>query len=557
MRRLLMDGVIAAINARNSLYNGLTHYWKFEETTGNRVDLIGGNNLVPHGTTAPTSTAGKNGNAVLFDGSQAQYLDGAGIPLNTGSWTIACWVNFTNITGTQVFISENAGTGGTIDYEIWKYSDGQILAYLNATISAGSYTTVGANNIHCVVASYDAVGKRLYIHLDNNTHSADASSVTPRVSAGATFRVGKSLTSGYMTGWIDELAIWNRCLTAAEKTSWYNDGVGLFPPFSSATSWNETKLLPADLSDNGYSDIHVAPDVYFCSSFSRAVFTTDAPAIKIKVFSDYANNQAYDYNVIVDGVQKVAITPTALDYNSDVVVNLFSNSTKTVQIVSSTINALSRAAAGVYEPLCTGVFLYSVSVPAGYTFSIVTPTRPANRMVIYGDSIAVGGGATYPCYQGWGVLMRAYIPVAFEAWSVRELYEANTPTKRTALAAQIASFAPATVWLAIGTNDYGLSYWNATDFGTAYADLLDKLHAALPSAAIYAQTPIARTTETANSQGNTLPDYRAAIGTAVSTRAWSTLVDGTAWTIALADGLHPNAAGHAAYAAAVKTVLGV
>jgi lysophospholipase L1-like esterase len=77
----------------------------------------------------------------------------------------------------------------------------------------------------------------------------------------------------------------------------------------------------------------------------------------------------------------------------------------------------------------------------------------------------------------------------------------------------------------------------------------------MPSLAIYAQTPILKTSD------GSLGDYRAQIATAQSTRtAYCTLVDGTAilnGTTDLDDGVHPTTAGHAKYAAAVKTVLGL
>jgi hypothetical protein len=76
--------------------------------------------------------------------------------------------------------------------------------------------------------------------------------------------------------------------------------------------------------------------------------------------------------------------------------------------------------------------------------------------------------------------------------------------------------------------------------------------------AIYCQTPLVRSVESANGSGSTLGDYRTQIATAVSSRtAFATLVDGTAilTTADLDDGVHPTTAGHAAYAAYVGGVL--
>lgn len=58
--------------------------------------------------------------------------------------------------------------------------------------------------------------------------------------------------------------------------------------------------------------------------------------------------------------------------------------------------------------------------------------------------------------------------------------------------------------------------------------------------------------------GSTLPDYRTQIATAQNTRSeYCTLVDGTAISPELADGVHPTTAGQATYADYIKTVLGL
>src|SRR6185369_1627561 len=108
-----------------------------------------------------------------------------------------------------------------------------------------------------------------------------------------------------------------------------------------------------------------------------------------------------------------------------------------------------------------------------------------------------------------------------EGWGFRSLFDdANTSGLRNAFVSRIASYAPATIWIAIGTNDYGLNKWTPANFGTAYAATLDGLHAALPSARIICQTPIVRSVETANGFGNTLSDYRSQISTACNARSW-------------------------------------
>lgn len=223
----------------------------------------------------------------------------------------------------------------------------------------------------------------------------------------------------------------------------------------------------------------------------------------------------------------------------------------------SLVNGLQSYPAGEV----VGTFVQSLTANAPLT--PITPP-PSNRLLIYGDSISVGGNSSTPTRDGWVPLLRKGMwpdSVALEGWGHRSLWaDAATAPARAAFVAKLAAYAPARIWLAIGTNDYGLNKWSAASFGTAYAALLDGLHAALPSATIFCQTPLLRTTETANGSGSTLGDYRTQIATAVSTRtAYATLVDGTAimTTASLADGIHPTTAGHVLYASAVIAELGI
>jgi len=216
-----------------------------------------------------------------------------------------------------------------------------------------------------------------------------------------------------------------------------------------------------------------------------------------------------------------------------------------------------------------GTYTTRVRIPKSASYSVVLASPPADRLVVYGDSIASGGTATIGVRDAWPLLVRGDYSggVLVESWGYRSLYDdANTAGLRAAFVAQLVALCDGTssntLWLAIGTNDYGLSKWTAAAFGVAYAALLDDLHTALPALTIYCQTPLTRGTETANGSGSTLPEYRAEIATAVSTRgAYCTLVDGTTLTTYPgtdydADTIHLTTAGHASYKAAVKAVLG-
>lgn len=288
------------------------------------------------------------------------------------------------------------------------------------------------------------------------------------------------------------------------------------------------------------------------SAYASMDFTTDATLVEVTSYNTvYAINPSLArIGVIVDNVYFGESAASAV--GTTITRFTLPAGAKTVSFVAGFQS---------YASPVNGIFLAKVRGNAAMTQVNLTP---ASRIAVYGDSITAGAFADPVHEDGWAIqVRRAYAPdsLVIEAQGSRSLYDdCNTAPLRAAFVAKIVALAPARIWLAIGTNDYGLNKWSAASFGTAYAALLDDLHTALPSATIFAQTPLLRTTETANGSGSTLGNYRTQITTAVSTRtAYCTLVDGTAimTTASLTDGVHPSSAGHALYAAYAQTVLGI
>lgn len=299
---------------------------------------------------------------------------------------------------------------------------------------------------------------------------------------------------------------------------------------------------------------------YRLSPYARMRFTTDATSVDLDIVSDiYGTFTAYAHiGVIVNGAvhANIAATQAAMKRYTQ---SLPAGSAKTVELVWG---LQSRPSATVL-----GTFIKMVAFPQNTNTSLAS--APAgSKLLIYGDSIAVGANATNPDTEGWPYLISAQWSgqTIVEAFGYRSLYDdAVDSSARATFVAKVATASPARIWLAIGTNDYGLNKWSAASFGTAYAALLDDLHTALPSATIYCQTPILRVSpaaETANASGSTLGNYRTQISTAQAARAsYCVLVDGSAILSAGAsydsDGIHPSTAGHATYYAAVKAALGI
>lgn len=205
-----------------------------------------------------------------------------------------------------------------------------------------------------------------------------------------------------------------------------------------------------------------------------------------------------------------------------------------------------------------GVFIDKII----FNKSAIQINQESNRIVIYGDSLAVGGNVDHISAESWPVLLRKHYPVLVEAYGYRALHEdASTAEARSTLALKISSWMPDYVWLAIGANDYAFGLWSASEFGKAYGATLDAIHASSPQAVLFAQSPISRADEPANVFGDTLENYRQQIASVCLTRsAWCTFVDGTDPAFPRPeeldeDGIHLTTKSSAKYAEAVLNLI--
>lgn len=272
-------------------------------------------------------------------------------------------------------------------------------------------------------------------------------------------------------------------------------------------------------------------------AFSYAEFETEASAIEIESYSTMVGlypaladigvtvNDQFHQRIrhLANGTLKTTVPLPA--------------GTKTVRIVNG---PQARANPAPGSPW------YGTWVKA-FTADAPLRSMPSGEcLFVYGDSIATGAWAADTQSEAWIPLVREAlgIRVASKAIGSQTLWDdCNTPALAKDFADRIARIAPTKIWLAIGTNDFGLGRWSAAAFGAAYGQLLDAMRELMPWAEVYAQTPLLRT-ETG------VQAFRDAIANACATRSWVTLVDGTAIMplTRLPDGLHPDTLGHEMYA---------
>lgn len=234
------------ILSTSSLRKGLAGYWRLEEVLGSRYDCSkNGNVLASQGTGNIDSTNGVVGLAAVFVKTNSQRLVKADNSTLKGftSQTLACWVNMKTVPSSGVYptlMAKYKAASGLKEYELYFDGDLHRFVYLVGTNSLTGQAYVAANNFglpsqdawYFVCAWYD--GANLNISVNNGTADSSAnpngiySSTNPFcLGSDASF-----LAAGFLNGWIDEAGVWNRALTAAERTQLYNSGKGTHFPWA-------------------------------------------------------------------------------------------------------------------------------------------------------------------------------------------------------------------------------------------------------------------------------------------------------------------------------------
>ena len=288
---------------------------------------------------------------------------------------------------------------------------------------------------------------------------------------------------------------------------------------------------------------------YQCSSHAHFSFCTDATEVVLEC-TDYSHYGEYVTPVILkDGAFLTTLPLLTANEPERCVAVALPPGRKTVTVITS----LQTNGAWGAEPKNYTVRAMTATAPLYW----VPPARREKPLVIYGDSVAAGGNADVPGMRSWGTLLRRDGSVAFEASGWRRL--TDHVQRLDEVTTRIAGYQPATVWLAVGVNDYqGPDPLSGDAFTQTYARLLDLLRQRLPQAALIAQSPLVKVGETMpNAVGMTLDDYRQATRLATVGRPGCRYVDGsTILTVDdLADGVHPHTAGMARYAAFARGVL--
>jgi hypothetical protein len=227
--------------------------FNFNEGAGTTVaDVSGANN---NGTVSNTAwtTAGKNGNALTFNGSNSWVTvpDANSLDL-TSAMTLEAWIRPTVATGWRTVVMKET-TGGLI-YALYGGDDaGRPSEWLRVGTEQGvsGPTALAANTWTHVAATFDGTTMRVYV---NGAQVATRAWTNTIATSTGVLRIGgNSIWGEYFNGQIDDVRIYNRVLTAAEITTDMNTPVA--PPDKTAPIVSSVSPTPNTFTGNPFGGV--------------------------------------------------------------------------------------------------------------------------------------------------------------------------------------------------------------------------------------------------------------------------------------------------------------
>jgi chitodextrinase len=279
--------VIGAPSPRAST-TGLVAAYAFSEGSGTTVADLSGNGNTGTISNAAWTSAGRNGNALTFNGSSSwvTVADAASLHL-AGALTLEAWVRPTAAMGTSWRTVLMKQQTAELAYALYANSDTSVptvIAYIGGEQYARGTSQLALNTWTHLAGTYDGTTLRMYVNGVQVSSRALSGNV---VSSTGPLRIGgNSVWGEYFAGVIDDVRVYNRALSSAEIQSDMNTPVGgtpapdttpPTPPGSfAATGSTQTSIATAwaASSDNvGVTGYNVYADGIKAGSTTGTAFT--------------------------------------------------------------------------------------------------------------------------------------------------------------------------------------------------------------------------------------------------------------------------------------------
>lgn len=215
----------------SDLQKGLVGQWKLD---GNANDSTSyGNDLTnTNAVTFTTDRKAQSSKAGQFTSASFQYLsvaDNESLSSGDIDFTVSGWVYADTLTdGDQIWGKGTANTVAGIEYRLiydtslnnrfrFGFGNGVTLGQ----VRADSFGTPTTGTWYFIVAWHDATANTINIQVNNGTVDSGSHTVGGQDTAGLFITGTNASLAGYWNGRIDDVRVYKRVLTAAEKTSLY------------------------------------------------------------------------------------------------------------------------------------------------------------------------------------------------------------------------------------------------------------------------------------------------------------------------------------------------
>ena len=259
----------------STLQNGLVELWHLDEASGSSNVSDGSGNSNPAGT--PTSVTfggtGKLGTAAAFTSTSSAISFGNGTDLN--SMSISAWIQFTSTPSSTSLIAGRLQAANLSNF-FFEFNSARKLCFgYNAltNLVCSTKSSWSLDVWYHVTATFDSTdSNRVTLYVNGAPVSATGSVTgTPNTSGSFSLVMGHSaiINLTRFIGYLDEVAIWSRPLSAAEVLEVYRRG-------ANRIKFQIRTCTASDCSDN---PTWLGPDgtnqTYFSELQNNSAFTTD------------------------------------------------------------------------------------------------------------------------------------------------------------------------------------------------------------------------------------------------------------------------------------------
>jgi hypothetical protein len=221
-------GIAIVLPLRAPAATGLVGYWTFDEGSGTVAADSSGNGNAGTLVNGPAWTSGQINSALQFARSSSQYVNvpDSSVLQIVGSWTVSAWLKMSSAPPDYSMIVAKNGVG--TNYSLQVNPSGDVCAYFDNGVAFGPSvcsTPLNLNQWYLGTAVWDSSSRLLSIYVNGQiVASQNVTTMSPDARPGDSLTIGSDaprFQSGYFTGLIDDVRVYNRALSASEIQQLY------------------------------------------------------------------------------------------------------------------------------------------------------------------------------------------------------------------------------------------------------------------------------------------------------------------------------------------------